>query len=168
MNDENNDEEHLRVTDRRSSSGSQTDLEREDAARRERASARKTSSTQPNTVQIAIGVTVLVVLVGLVFNWCTGALTEQPFSGRIEDWSAFDDANLAVWFELTNDGDEPAKGECTIEAHDLSRVTGWDVFSSTSEIAPGETETLRADIRIEDEGATRVIDVTIKDCGEAS
>lgn len=137
-------------------------LEEEDAARRARAPKKRSSRPLDQTVGIGIGVVVL----ALGFWWCSSAASSVPFSAVVLDYSVIDEANLEVVIEFTNDGDEPAKAQCMVEAHDASRVTGFDILASTSDIEPGESVPYRGSIRIEDEGAFRVIDVTLKDCGE--
>lgn len=90
-----------------------------------------------------------------------------PFSGEVVNFLVIDEANIDVMIEFTNDGDEPAIGECTVEAHDASSVVGFDVLTTAEDVAPGASERYHGAIRIEDEGAFRVADVTVSDCREA-
>jgi hypothetical protein len=80
-----------------------------------------------------------------------------------------DEANLRVFLRLTNSGDESGKGECTVTAHDASNsIVGFDIFASRDEINPKGFLILRGAIRIEDEGAFRVLRVKASDCGARS
>jgi ribosomal protein L37AE/L43A len=117
-----------------------------------------------------IGLVVVVIAAIWLWNQCSDAFSGgagQTFSGDVVSYEPVDVANLMVTFRLTNKGTEAAKGECTIEAHDASRIVGFDIFSSRQEIAPGDSIIARGAIRIEDEGAFRVRRVEARDCGEA-
>lgn len=104
-------------------------------------------------------------LVVLLLGGCS--FESVPFSGELVDFEAIDEANLSVSIEFTNKGDESASGECTVEAHDASRVVGFDILQ-TEDIPAGGTELYNGAIRIEDEGAFRVVEVTVTECEEAT
>lgn len=133
-------------------------LGEEDAARRAR--QKKTSDNGRNLL-VGAGVVVGIIVLATLFSG------DSSFSGDVTAFQPIDEANLQVAFAITNDGDDPAKGECTIEAHDASGVVGWDVLSSVEDIEAGETVNFSEAIRIEDEGAFRVREVIAKNCGEA-
>lgn len=103
---------------------------------------------------------------GELFGGDSSSGTDVPFSGSIVDFRPIDEANLEVTLELTNEGDSPAKGGCTVRAKDASGTVGFDFFSSRERIQPGESYRAAANIRIEDEGAFRVQRVTASDCEE--
>jgi hypothetical protein len=86
------------------------------------------------------------------------------YSGELVGFQALDAANLEVVIEFTNTGDESASGECTVRAHDPSRSVGFDIMGTPEDLAPGESESFRGAIRIEDEGALRVQRVEVTDC----
>lgn len=132
-------------------------LEEEDAARRAR--AKKNDPTVK--ILVGLGVVGFFVILGVLGGG------DEPYSGRVTDWTPLDEANVQVQFTITNDGDEAGAGECTIEASDASGVVGWDIFTAVDDIEPGDTVRFSEAIRIEDEGAFRVRDVIAKDCEEA-
>lgn len=124
---------------------------------------------EPKKSEPATGKIVAWVLGGIavifLFSWLASG-EDVSFSGELVDFNVIDEANLQVVIAFTNEGDEPAKGECTVEAHDSSRVVGYDILSTTENVSPGQTEEYHGAIRIEDEGAFRVVDVTVTDCEE--
>ena len=127
---------------------------------------------QRNTEQIGRVITGFLLLGAIIwlFVWCGSVLEdtpEVPFSGTVTDFNVQDEANIFVQFDVTNEGDTAAKGECTIRAEDASGTVGFDIFSSREPIQPGETVGLAGSIRIEDEGAFRVRRVVARNCGSA-
>jgi hypothetical protein len=88
------------------------------------------------------------------------------FSGEVNGFVARSDRSLSVSVSITNDGDEKAKGECTVEAVDRDGlITGVDVVG-TPMLAPGETSRGSGVMTIEDHRARFVRRVKINDCGE--
>lgn len=127
------------------------------------AAAAPVTATQTNPTAVGCLVIVVIVVAIAVYGAMTGSGSDGTFSVVSEDFTAIDEANLAVFVELKNTGDEPAEAECTIAANDSSGQVGFDIFSWDGDVDPGETFTGRANVRIEDEGAFRVVGVDI-DC----
>ncbi len=120
-----------------------------------------------------IPVLVLIVVIGWLFSQCFGGDgagdgVDAEFSGKVVSIAPVDEANLAVIFEVTNDGTSSAKGSCTLKAKDASgRIVGFDFFTTRKALSPGESVRGRGVLRIEDEGAFRVQKVVGSDCEEA-
>jgi hypothetical protein len=89
------------------------------------------------------------------------------YSGELVEFTPIDEANLEVVVEFTNTGDSDAAGECTVTAHDASTSVGFDIMGTPEDLGPGESESYRGSLRIEDEGAFRVARVEVTDCGES-
>lgn len=113
-----------------------------------------------------VGIGFLLVVVVLAMSICSGA--GGPYSGSVDSFEPIDVANLRVNITITNEGDDAGEGECTVEAYDAGgRVVGFDILSSQEDIGGGETFRGTGVIRIEDEGAFRVEDVTASECESA-
>lgn len=86
------------------------------------------------------------------------------FSAEVTSFEPVDEANLRVFFDVTNKGSSRGKAECSFMAKDASGlITGSDSLVGVP-VAPGETERGNVVLRIEDEGAFRVQDVKVRDC----
>lgn len=96
----------------------------------------------------------------------TAPETHPFFEGEVMNFEPIDEANLRVFLRLSNTGDEADRGDCTITAYDASQsIVGFDIFGSRQPIKPKGTIILKGAIRIEDEGAFRVREVKVSDCG---
>lgn len=129
----------------------------------------QTKSTQVVAGLLGLAILVLgVVVIGFLFSQCFGGGgggATATFSGDVDGFTPVDEANLAVVFEVTNDGTVAAKAQCTLTAKDASGgIVGFDFFTTRNEVSPGETVRGRGVLRIEDLGAYRVQTVSADDC----
>lgn len=118
-------------------------------------------SAQRRTLWQAIWITAIgVVVIGLLYF----IFFAVPVSGRIVSFVPLDEANLEVLIEFTNEGDRATEISCRVTASDASRQVGFERLGTREAVPAGESVTLRGTVRIEDEGAYRVVDANAEAC----
>ena len=111
-------------------------------------------------VKIALMVGVLIVIAAYLLS--PGDVI--PVSGEVVGFTPLDEANLNVEVEFSNEGDVPTRIACTVTAYDASRGVGFDILSTPDEVPAHDEVTLSGSLRIEDEGAFRVVEAEATDC----
>ncbi len=95
---------------------------------------------------------------------------ESTLSGRAKILEPKNSADLLVQLTISKNGKQAVRrGECMVTADgpSFSGIAGGDFFAPKGRIAPGDSVTGIAVLRIEDNGARRVKSVKVQNCREA-
>lgn len=89
----------------------------------------------------------------------------SSFSGRVLGYEPRNPAALAIELEVTNTGSATDRWECTVRAQDDSLTyKGFDIFSTDTPLAPGNSYTGVGTITITNEGAAYVTKAWVDEC----